>query len=226
MYGEMNKALYTDDAEGLKKYAPYIRALRDVFRKSQDNKLPGFRFFGGLDESGVGKCLTRRCQLDLAQAKIYQVGQKVCWSAFSSTSEATKGGNGGFTGLLFRVHCSLDPELSTEDSYYPASIQQWSKFPDENEVLIPPHYMLRVHNVNYNGEPSNPDYWQVAFPLPCHYMGVWMFRVQFLLFRGRKSLRFQTSEIFALALLADLADEVDCCRWHGVLSLQGRAGAG
>ncbi|CAJ1368795.1 unnamed protein product [Effrenium voratum] len=161
IYPRLNKAMYTDDAEELRRHAPYIRALRGVFKRGQSDPLPGFNFF-----IGSAKKLVKRCELTKEQAEVYQINQKVCWPAFFSTSEADKGGNDAFTGLTFCIRCRDSTEDPNEiQGYFPASIKPWSCFPDENEVLIPPHYMLRVHNINYNKQPANPKKWVIELEL-------------------------------------------------------------
>ena len=156
-----DKAMYTDDAEELRRHAPYIRALRGVFKRGQSDPLPGFNFF-----IGSAKKLVKRCELTKEQAEVYQINQTVCWPAFSSTSEADKGGHEAFTGLTFCIRCRDSTEDPNEiQGYFPASIKPWSCFPDENEVLIPPHYMLRVHNIKYNDQPDNPNKWVIELEL-------------------------------------------------------------
>ena len=85
--------------------------------------------------------------------------RQVCWSAFSS---ASAGVESSFGGALFRIHCGRDPETESV-GYFPASIEKWSYFPTEKEVLIPPHYMLRVNNLTDDAE--DPDQWVVELEL-------------------------------------------------------------
>ena len=44
LYSLTNMGLYLNDEDLLREYAPFIRALRDVFRKPQEDALEGFSF--------------------------------------------------------------------------------------------------------------------------------------------------------------------------------------
>ncbi|CAJ1372097.1 unnamed protein product [Effrenium voratum] len=157
VYRKLNQAMYQDDAEGLRRFAPYIRALRGVFKRGQNNLLPGFNFFIGSKNH-----LRRGCNLTKEHAEVYQINQKVCWPAFTSTSEADKGGQ--FGCLQFHVRCRDSMEDPNEsEGYFPASIAPWSHY--KTEVLMPPHFMLRVHNINYNDSPDDTKQWVIELEL-------------------------------------------------------------
>lgn len=139
VYSSMNRAMYMNDAEGLKKHAPYIRALRRVFLSGQPD--PVVQPFVGR----VTRCMN--IPLEMVHSDYMEVGRHrelVCWSAFTSTSVEAKGGNSGFGQVLFKLHLS---EVK-DGAYAPACISQYSQYPSENEVLVPPHCMFRVINVD------------------------------------------------------------------------------
>jgi len=143
LYRKVNQAMYTDDPKLLKEHAAYIRALRDVFKQGQADPIDGFEPFSGE--------VTRRMKLDeeavIEYVERFARGQEVCWSAFTSTSEACKGGNDEFGDLEFKIRCNMSGKVGDDDHYFPASVSRWSKITTESEVILPPHTFFRIVNV-------------------------------------------------------------------------------
>jgi len=160
LYSKMNRAMYTDHATQLRKYAPYIRELRDLFRMHHSNPdhpnqvlKPYVRDQSESPGSQTGFDVTRRMRLPGGMTKQafydayinkFDKGKEVCFPAFTSTSEARNGGNASFGDVVFKIHLAG----AQQNTYFPASVRKYSAFAAENEVVLPPHSKFRVINRN------------------------------------------------------------------------------
>mmetsp|Transcript_125498 Transcript_125498/g.401349 ORF Transcript_125498/g.401349 Transcript_125498/m.401349 type:complete len:854 (-) Transcript_125498:100-2661(-) len=160
LYSKMNCAMYTDDAAQLRKYAPYIRELRDLFQMHHSNPDHPDQvlkpYVRDQNESPGSFDVTRRMRLTGGMTKPafydayidkFEKGKEVCFSAFTSTSEARNGGNESFGNVVFKIHLA-GPQQKHSNTYFPASVRKYSAFAAENEVVLPPHSKFRVINRN------------------------------------------------------------------------------
>mmetsp|Transcript_125499 Transcript_125499/g.401356 ORF Transcript_125499/g.401356 Transcript_125499/m.401356 type:complete len:842 (-) Transcript_125499:143-2668(-) len=159
LYSKMNCAMYTDDAAQLRKYAPYIRELRDLFQMHHSNPDHPDQvlkpYVRDQNESPGSFDVTRRMRLTGGMTKPafydayidkFEKGKEVCFSAFTSTSEARNGGNESFGNVVFKIHLA-GPQQKHSNTYFPASVRKYSAFAAENEVVLPPHCKFRVINI-------------------------------------------------------------------------------
>ena len=66
------------------------------------------------------------------------------WGDFTSTSKSL---GTAFTGSVrVQIQCSLGIDAAKAE-YAPATVVRLSAYPDENEVLYPPHIKFRVVNI-------------------------------------------------------------------------------
>merc|ERR1712217_681070 len=132
----MNLGLRNDDQNVLRTYAGYIRELRDAFAVHLPNvvvtPLSG-KVYRGINVPNRAETLRQ-----------YVVDHEYVWPAFTSTSTSA-----GFCGnVQFEIVCP--PLPSDHEGYAPANIKEFSAFPGEDEILLPPRMKLRVVNVQGN----------------------------------------------------------------------------
>lgn len=136
LYKEMNLGLRSNDQKALRKYAGYIRELRDAFAVDLPDAV--VTPFSGTVRRGIN--VPNAADV----LKSYVVDQEYVWPSFTSTSTST-----GFSGnVQFEIACPKPP--ADHKGYAPANIKQFSAFPSEDEILFPPHMRLRVVNIKGN----------------------------------------------------------------------------
>ena len=81
---------------------------------------------------------------------MYKVRKKVCWPSFTSmVLEGTFQEESQHNGTVFHLEFTIDLGKENDNCYLPISIDPGSDFESHfgTEVLLPPHCMLRIHNV-------------------------------------------------------------------------------
>ena len=147
VYAEVNKALCTDDLRSLEEYAPFIWHFRELFKpSSQGRQLQKDLNF----VVSKGTRLRRRLKLTKEDLAMYKVRKKVCWPSFTSlVLEGTFQEENQHKGTVFHLEFTIELDEKKDDCYLPVSIGPGSACGSHfgTEVLLPPHCMLRVHNV-------------------------------------------------------------------------------
>eukprot|EP00698_Gefionella_okellyi_P020772 TRINITY_DN6576_c0_g1_i1.p1 TRINITY_DN6576_c0_g1~~TRINITY_DN6576_c0_g1_i1.p1 ORF type:complete len:645 (+),score=85.43 TRINITY_DN6576_c0_g1_i1:266-2200(+) len=129
VYYKLNQALREENREHLKPYFLYLRLLMHALRKLPPVQLP--IIYRGIAGTGLNL------------ESIYRVNRNVPWWGFSSCAEtesvSLKFMGSGTEKFMFHIQASG------------VRIQQFSAYPTEKEVLLPPGRMMHVENVE-NGE--------------------------------------------------------------------------
>lgn len=133
LYKEMNLGLRANDKTALRKYAGYIRELRDAFAVHLPDAV--VTPFSGTVRRGIN--VPNAAEV----LSSYVIDEEYVWPSFTSTSTSA-----GFSGnVQFEIVCPQIP--ADHEGYAPANIKQFSAFPSEDEILFPPHMKLRVVNI-------------------------------------------------------------------------------
>jgi len=137
LYHEMNKALRDDNGYKMEYFGAYIKELRAVFKTDHvDQIIDPF-------EGTVWRGITLP---DVEAAlQVYQEGKLFVWPAFTSMSTNEKIAM-GFGNIVFEIFCHPPSGLydDANPEYVPASIQKWSVYSKEEEILFPPNVKFRV----------------------------------------------------------------------------------
>lgn len=140
LYHEMNKALRDDDLSAMRYYSAYIKELRDVFKTDHQDQII---------EPFVGKVWRGITFPDPDVAvKDFAVGNTFVWSAFTSMS-LDRDVAFNFGNIVFEVSC-LPPKEAYDGAvavYAPASVQAFSDFSEEAEILFPPNVQFEVKQI-------------------------------------------------------------------------------
>lgn len=145
LYHEMNAALRNDDLEKMKYFGAYIKELRDVFLTDHVDQIISpytGTLWRGVSIPNVEEILRH-----------YQPGKIFVWPAFTSTT-TNKNVAMGFGNIVFEMRC-FPPEGTYDDEeweYAPASVQEYSAFPSEGEILFPPNCKFKVLEVQMPSE--------------------------------------------------------------------------
>jgi len=142
LYHEMNEALRDDNLDRMRYFGAYIKELRDVFKTDHiDQIIDPFegKVWRGITFPDVEAAL-----------KGYEEGCTFVWPAFTSMStEQAKAMN--FGNCVFEISCH-PPTGHYDDEhpeYAPASVQEWSVYPTEKEILFPPNVKFRVLSIRH-----------------------------------------------------------------------------
>mmetsp|Transcript_1450 Transcript_1450/g.3304 ORF Transcript_1450/g.3304 Transcript_1450/m.3304 type:complete len:783 (+) Transcript_1450:79-2427(+) len=137
LYHEMNSALRGDHFDKMRYFAAYIKELRDVFKTDHENQI--ITPFEGTVWRGITFPDSE------AALKDFAVGSDFVWSAFTSMTTNREVAL-GFGNIVFEIRC-CPPAGTYEDNkpeYAPASVQDYSDFAGEDEILFPPNTKFRV----------------------------------------------------------------------------------
>ncbi|CAE7250540.1 unnamed protein product [Symbiodinium necroappetens] len=172
LYEEVNLALWKDDEVLLRRLAPYIRALRSLFERPQQDEIEGFDFFGA-----AGQVVERRMQLDEDQIDLYLLEKRVCWPHFAlarvmdlqkvkleDLQNEDRSAEPAPEGTAVRVF--FDGDLPNA-GYVPAVIHALSRpqHPHGRVVMFPPHCMFRIENVDGCKTYDDPNKWTINLAL-------------------------------------------------------------
>ncbi|CAE7208277.1 SYT4 [Symbiodinium sp. CCMP2456] len=172
LYEEVNLSLWTDDEVLLPRLAPYIRALRSLFERPQQDEIEGFEFFGE-----AGQVVERRMQLDEDQINLYLLEERVCWPHFAlarvmdlqkvklkDLKNEDLSAESAREATAVRVH--FDGDLPNA-GYVPAVVGALSRkqHPHERVVMFPPHCMFRIENVDGCKTYDDPNKWTINLAL-------------------------------------------------------------
>jgi len=138
LYHEMNQALRDDDYDQMHYYASFIRELREVFLTDHEYQI--IKPFVGTVYRGITVSDPDEV------VKQYQPFKKFVWSAFTSTSTSRSQAEGFGGDILFEIRCYPPEGMYDDDEpeFAPADINEFSKFPKEDEVLFPPNTGFKV----------------------------------------------------------------------------------
>jgi len=156
VYAKLNSCLRNDNADYMKISAGYIHELREVFRTDKSI----LEFFHGTAYRRI------HVSIPAVFVKNYEKDGEFVWSSFTSTSvnkKATEVFGIGSKGILYEIMCSANID-GKKAKYAPADIAQYSDFPQEAEVLFPPHVKFRIVNVKRKGEGYEVQLETVEFP--------------------------------------------------------------
>eukprot|EP00416_Gambierdiscus_australes_P025492 CAMPEP_0171065012 /NCGR_PEP_ID=MMETSP0766_2-20121228/6609_1 /TAXON_ID=439317 /ORGANISM="Gambierdiscus australes, Strain CAWD 149" /LENGTH=728 /DNA_ID=CAMNT_0011521083 /DNA_START=74 /DNA_END=2260 /DNA_ORIENTATION=+ len=140
LYHEMNQALRDDCLDKMRYFGAYIKELRDVFKTDHEDQI--ITPFEGTVWRGI------KFQDIEAAMKEYVPGSVFVWPAFTSMSTA-KSAAMGFGNLVFEIVCCPPPGHYDDEhpEYAPASVQEWSCYPSEQEILFPPNVKFKVQHI-------------------------------------------------------------------------------
>mmetsp|Transcript_32368 Transcript_32368/g.75141 ORF Transcript_32368/g.75141 Transcript_32368/m.75141 type:complete len:507 (+) Transcript_32368:46-1566(+) len=145
LYHEMNQALRDDDLSAMRYYSAYIKELREVFKTDhRDQIITPFvgKVWRGITFPNADEALQQ-----------YKQGKIFVWSAFTSMS-LDRSVAFNFGNVVFEVSC-LPPKEAYEGAvavYAPASVQDFSDFSGEAEILFPPNIQFKVKEVQMPAE--------------------------------------------------------------------------
>lgn len=145
LYHEMNQALREDSMEKMRYFGAYIKELRDVFKTDHEDQI--ITPFEGTVWRGI------TFPDPDAAVRQYAVGSIFVWPAFTSMSTA-KDAAMNFGNVVFQIACCPPPGHYDDDSpeYAPASVEKWSSYPSEQEILFPPNVKFRVQEIRQPDE--------------------------------------------------------------------------
>jgi len=162
LFHQVNSALRNDDLAEIRYYAAFIVELRDAFYTQGDRVVQPFR---GLAWRGV------RVSDPNAYVEHLKLGDPLSWPAFTSTTThrevAQKFGN-----LVFEVRCAPPKDFYDEPAFAPASIERFSDFPEEHEVVIPPNALLEVLGVSPGRYDTLLGWWDTPAVVVCQLVGL------------------------------------------------------
>jgi len=142
LYHEMNRALREDNIDHMRYFGAYIKELRDVFKTDHEDQI--ITPFEGTVWRGI--------KFPDAEAAIkqYPPGSVFVWPAFTSMSTA-KSAAMGFGNLVFEINCTPPPGHYDDDTpeYAPASVEEWSCYKSEHEILFPPNVRFKVEEIKF-----------------------------------------------------------------------------
>lgn len=139
LYKAVNNALRNRNVHEMRYLASFIKELRGVFNMRNVDGVLAFK----------DDLLFRGIQVpDPAQAlKDFKVGEKFVWPGFTSTtttrSVAERFGNLIFV-IRFKLPAGVEKGSEGPPVFAPACISQFSDFPNEGEVVCPPHTEFEV----------------------------------------------------------------------------------
>lgn len=157
LYRAVNRALHTDDANGMAHFSGFIHDLREVFRTDKGVLQP----FHGKVFRGIS------VKSPIEYVNKFRKGDEFMWAAFTSTSERKSAAfvNGAKTAVTLEIQCSLGIN-GTVAQYAPARISHLSQATFEDEVLFPPHVKFRVVNVLIEEQSVVIQLETIEFPSP------------------------------------------------------------
>merc|ERR1712232_357335 len=147
MFRDVSRAAYTNDAFNVNVVAGYYYELREVFCGGQST--PILQPFHG---TAVRSMSASAEQLRVLE-ETYQSGVEVCWANFTAAFNVDLLQSPLAGNVMFRIKCgvSADPAVAPESVapesmkawYFPASVREYSAFPEEEEIIFPPYSPMR-----------------------------------------------------------------------------------
>eukprot|EP00930_Biecheleria_cincta_P024988 TRINITY_DN17838_c0_g1_i1.p1 TRINITY_DN17838_c0_g1~~TRINITY_DN17838_c0_g1_i1.p1 ORF type:complete len:940 (+),score=133.75 TRINITY_DN17838_c0_g1_i1:95-2914(+) len=158
LFGRVNRSMYQDNAQELEKNGPYIRELRDCFLFGQTGCSVVEPFTGRVVRGAELPSAMLEEYLGILNARSRKV---IYWSSFTST-KAVRDDTNAAPDTTFAGNATFKMHLAYEDwkkgQYFPASIEDYSAYPEEREVLLPPHFGFRISNAQVVGEGEAKKY--------------------------------------------------------------------
>uniref|UniRef100_A0A7S1A395 NAD(P)(+)--arginine ADP-ribosyltransferase n=1 Tax=Noctiluca scintillans TaxID=2966 RepID=A0A7S1A395_NOCSC len=142
LYKLVNEALRDDDVGRMRYFAAFIKEFRDVFRvEDKENRI--VEPFYGILWRGI-RISPEKLKQEVDKYKDSE-NKQFSFAAFTSMStEQAKASQ--FGNLLFQIRCEK-PAVPNPLRRWPASLAQYSAFPEEQEVVVPPLAKFRVLEV-------------------------------------------------------------------------------
>jgi len=131
IYREINKALLSDDIDGISKNQAYILALKSAIRNEFSKQSFRCVVYRGLNIGSNWK-------------QQYKAGTTFLWPTFTSTSRSMNVAQ-GFGNVVFRINIETGKGLT-----YFADVSKYSEYPFEQEILFYPYSGFEVTNVNFD----------------------------------------------------------------------------
>jgi len=139
VYPELNSCLLLDNRNDMVHYAGFIHELRDVFQVGLGDRVV---------QPFKGKC---RRGMTIANVEAFiaglQIGEEFMFPTFTSTTTSSVVPE-AFRGTI-ELEFSSASVGAKKGNYSPARVSELSEYPEEDEVLWPPHVRTRLHNIRF-----------------------------------------------------------------------------
>ena len=157
LFHQVNSALRNDDLAEIRYYAAFIVELRDACDTQGDRVVQPFRELArGVRVSDPSAYVEHLKQGDLLSLRSHRR---------RPTQVAQKFGN-----LVFEVRCA-PKDFYDEPPFAPASIERFSDFPEEHEVVIP-NALLEVLGVSPGRYNTFLNWWDTPAVVVCQLVGL------------------------------------------------------